>query len=144
MKLHYQLLDASEQDLEMIKEAEKEILELENRQVAGETETAKIFRAIEEKQIKVVANKDEKIGLFWAQPNCSIPYFDNVFFVKLTFVKKTYRKFFYPFILQAIKDYAKECGYSEIFGDVFHSNADSLKVHSKLAEPIFTVFRAKL
>lgn len=142
MRLHYQLLDATGQDLDIIKEAEKEILELENRQIAGEEE--KILKAIEKKEIKIVANKNEKIGFFWAQPNCSIPYYDDVFFVKLTYLKKEYRKFFYPFVLQAIKDFAKECGYDEVFGDVFHSNPESYKVHSKLAEPIFTVFRAKI
>ncbi len=142
MRLHYQLLDATGQDLEMIKKAEKEMHELENRQIAGEEE--KILKAIENKEIKIVANNNEKIGFFWAQPNCSIPYFDDVFFVKLTYLKKEYRKFFYPFVLQAIKDYAKDCGYSEVFGDVFHSNEESLKVHSKLAEPVFTVFRARL
>jgi len=142
MRLHYQLLDATEEDLELVTEAQKEILELENRQVAKNSE--KIVQAIKNKEIKIVANKNEILGFFWAKPHYDIPYFDDIFFVKLTYLKKDYRKFFYPFVLQAIKDHAKECGFDEVFGDVFHSNTDSLKVHSKLAEPVFTIFRASL
>lgn len=142
MRLNYLLLDATEQDLDMIKEAEKEIQEIESREIAGNT--AIIMEAIKNKEIKIVTIKDEKIGFLWAKPNFSIPYFDNIFFIKLTYLKKEYRKFFYPFILQAIKEFAQESGYSEVFGDVFHSNEDSFKIHSKLAEPVFTVFRAKI
>lgn len=142
MRLNYQLLDATEQDVEMVMEAEKEILEIENREIAGNNQI--ILEAIRNREIKIVANKNEKIGFLWAKTNYSVPYFDNVFFIKLTYLKKNYRKFFYPFILQAIKDFAKQSGYSEVFGDVFHSNEESFKVHSKLAEPVFTVFRAKL
>ncbi len=142
MRLHYQLLDAAEEDLEMVKDAQKEIREIENREIAVNTDV--ILEAIKNKEIKIVANKNEKIGFLWAKTNYSIPYFDDVFFIKLTYLKKDYRKFFYPFILQAIKDFAKQSGYKEVFGDVFHSNAENLKVHSKLAEPIFTVFKAKI
>lgn len=142
MRFHYQLLEATEQDLDMIKDAEKEILEIESRQIAGNIET--IADSIKNKEIKIIASKDEKIGFLWVKLNFSIPYFDNVFFVKLTYLKREYRKFFYPFMLQAIKDYAQECGYSEVFGDVFHSNEESLKIHSKLAKPMFTVFRATI
>lgn len=142
MRFNYQLLEAAKEDLNMIQDAEKEIQEIESRQLAGNKEI--ILEAMKNKEIKIIASKNEKIGFLWVKPNFSIPYFDNIFFVKLTYLKKEYRKFFYPFILQAIKDYAKECGYSEVFGDVFHSNQESFKIHSKLAEPVFTVFRAKL
>lgn len=142
MRLHYQLLNATEEDLQMVLDAEKEILELETRDLA--VNSNKIIEAIKNEEIKIVANKNEKIGFFWVKTNYSIPYFENIYYVQLTYLKKEYRKFFYPFILQAIKDHAKSLGYSEIFGDVFHSNQEAYKIHSKLAEPIFTVFRAKL
>lgn len=142
MKLNYELLDAKEADLDMIIQAVKETLELENRH--AEVNVKKIEEAIKNKEIKIVANKDEKLGFFWAKLNYSISYFENVFYVQLTYLKQQYRKFFYPFILEAIKNYAKENGYNEVFGDVFHSNSDSLKMHSKLAEPVYTVFRATI
>jgi len=142
MRLNYELFEATEEDLEMIKEAEKEIKEVESREFIGNVGT--IREAIKSKEIKIVTVKNEKIGFLWAKPNFSIPYFENVFFVKLTYLKKDYRKYFYPFILQAIKDYAKASGYTEVYGDVFHSNEEALKVHSKLAEPIFTIYRAKI
>lgn len=142
MKLNYELLDAKEADLDMVVQAVKETLELENRH--AEVNVKKIEEAIKNKEIKIVANKDEKLGFFWAKLNYSISYFENVFYVQLTYLKQQYRKFFYPFILEAIKNYAKENGYNEVFGDVFHSNSDSLKMHSKLAEPVYTVFRATI
>ncbi|MGE5474654.1 MAG: hypothetical protein ACM3UU_10590 [Ignavibacteriales bacterium] len=142
MKLTYELLDATEADLDMIIQAEKEILDLENRH--AEINIKNIQEAIKNKEIKIVANKDEKLGFFWAKLNFSISYFESVFYVQLTYLKKQYRKFFYPFVLEAIKDYAKANGYNEIFGDVFHSNIDSLKMHGKLAEPVYTVFRATI
>jgi len=142
MKLTYELLDATELDLDMIIQAEKETLEFENRHM--EVNIEKIKQAIQDKEIKIVANKDEKLGFFWVKLNHSISYFEDVFYVQLTYLKQQYRKFFYRFVLEAIKDYAKANGYTEIFGDVFHSNIDSFKMHSKLAEPIYTVFRATI
>lgn len=142
MKLNYRLADATENDIDMIIEAEKETLTLENRQKDVDIDAIK--KSINKKEIKLVAIRDEIIGFFWIKLNHSISYYDNVFFVKLTYLKKAYRKFFYRFILEAIKDCAKEAGFDEIYGDVFHSNIDSFKVHSKLAEPVYTVFRAKI
>jgi len=142
MKLTYELLNATEADLDMIIQAVKETLELENRH--AEVNIKNIEEAIKNKEIKIVANKNEKLGFFWAKLNHSISYFENVFYVQLTYLKIQYRKFFYRFVLEAIQDYAKENGYNEIFGDVFHSNTDSFKMHSKLAEPVYTVFRATI
>jgi len=142
MKLTYELLDATEQDIDMIIQAEKETLELQNRLL--EVNIEKIKKAIENKEIKIVANKNEKLGFFWAKLSYPISYFEDVFYVQLTYLKKQYRKFFYRFVLEAIKDYAKENGYNEIFGDVFYSDIDSYKMHSKLAEPVYTVFRAEI
>jgi len=140
MKLIYELLDATEQDIDMVIQAVKETLELQNRN--REVNIEKIKQAIGNKEIKIVANKNEKLGFFWVKISYPISYFEDVFYVQLTYLKKQYRKFFYRFILEAIKDYAKENGYNEIFGDVFHSDIDSYKMHNKLAEPVYTVFRA--
>ncbi|MGE5328648.1 MAG: hypothetical protein ACM3KR_03965 [Deltaproteobacteria bacterium] len=142
MKLTYKLLDATDSDLEMIIQAVKETLELESRH--SEVNIENIKEAIKNKEIKLVVNKTEKLGFFWVKLNYSISYFENIFYVQLTYLKNQYRKFFYRFVLEAIKDYAKENGYNEIFGDVFHSNIESFKMHSKLAEPVYTVFRATI